>query len=112
MKIRPAFIIAAAIILVIVLLYRARGGKKCDCGCGCEEGRCDCPKCTCEKCHKKWKVYGAEWCGWTRKQLDYMKNNGKAYEFINCENGQCNGIKSFPTLVSSDGEKFTGYREV
>lgn len=41
-----------------------------------------------------------------------MKNNGKAYEFINCENGQCNGIKSFPTLVSSDGEKFTGYREV
>ena len=65
-----------------------------------------------KKCHKKWKVYGAEWCGWTRKQLDYMKKNNKAYEFIDCEKGQCNGIESFPTLVSSDGEEISGYREV
>lgn len=112
MKIRPAFIVAAAIVLVIVILYRTKGTKKCDCGCGCQEGRCVCPKCKCEKCHKKWKVYGTEWCGWTRKQLDYMKNNGKAYEFINCEEKQCNGIKSFPTLVDSNGEKLTGYHEV
>jgi len=111
MKIRPAFVVLFAIITVIALVYITRD-KKCDCGCGCKEGRCDCPGCKCEKCHKKWKVYGAEWCGWTRKQLDYMKKNGKAYEFIDCESMQCNGIESFPTLVSSDGEKFSGYREV
>jgi hypothetical protein len=41
-----------------------------------------------------------------------MKKNNKAYEFIDCEKEQCNGIKSFPTLVSSDGEHISGYREV
>jgi hypothetical protein len=41
-----------------------------------------------------------------------MDKNNKAYEFIDCEKGQCNGIESFPTLVSSDGEKLSGYHEV
>jgi len=48
----------------------------------------------------------------TNKQLDYMKKNGKVYEFVDCEQKQCNGIKSFPTLVSPEGEKIDGYREV
>ena len=26
---------------------------------------------------KKWTVFGTMGCGWTRKQLDYMKKNGK-----------------------------------
>jgi len=41
-----------------------------------------------------------------------MKKNGKAFDFVDCEKQQCNGIKSFPTLKSSEGEMFSGYREV
>lgn len=111
MKLRTSLIILASIIVVVILIRTFRT-KTCDCGCGCEEGRCDCEGCDCEKCHKKWKLYGAEWCGWTKKQLKYMEKHNKAYEFIDCEKEQCNGIKSFPTLVSSDGEHISGYREV
>jgi hypothetical protein len=41
-----------------------------------------------------------------------MKKSGKSYEFVDCEKEQCNGIKSFPTLVSPEGEKINGYMEV
>ena len=111
MKLRTSLVILASIIVVVILIRTVRT-KTCDCGCGCEEGRCDCEGCDCEKCHKKWKVYGTTWCGWTTRQLEYMKKHNKAYEFIDCEKEQCNGIKSFPTLVSSDGENISGYREV
>ena len=111
MKLRTNLVILASIIVVVILIRTVRT-KTCDCGCGCEEGRCECEGCDCEKCHKKWKVYGTTWCGWTTRQLEYMKKHNKAYEFIDCEKGQCNGIKSFPTLVSSDGEHISGYREV
>ena len=29
--------------------------------------------------NEKWVVYGTMDCGWTRKQLDFMKNSGKQY---------------------------------
>jgi|SRR5210317_65928 hypothetical protein len=105
-----AFIVLSVLVL-IVLFYMSKSSK-CPCGCGCAEGRCDCKGCTCKKCKEKWTVYGADWCGWTRKQLDYMKKNGKAFDFVDCEKKQCNGIESFPTLKSSNGETFSGYREV
>jgi hypothetical protein len=41
-----------------------------------------------------------------------MKKNGKAYDFIDCEKEQCDGIDSFPTLVNSNGEKLSGYNEI
>ena len=104
-------LVVLAIIVLIILYYTGRG-KKCSCGCGCEEGRCTCPKCKCPKCHEKWTVYGTEWCGWTTKQLDYMKKNGKAHDFIDCEKEQCDGRDSFPTLVNSNGEKLSGYNEI
>ena len=31
---------------------------------------------------KQWTVYGTMGCGWTRKQLDYMKKNGKSHRFV------------------------------
>ena len=105
-----ALIILLALVL-LVLFYTGRG-KKCACGCGCIEGKCTCKRCDCAFCKGKWTVYGTEWCGWTNKQLDYMKKNGKVYEFVDCEQKQCSGIKSFPTLVSPEGEKINGYREV
>lgn len=59
-----------------------------------------------------WTVYGTKGCGWTVKQLDYMEKNGKPHTFVDCEKGGCDGIKSFPTLVSSTGEKIVGYNEI
>lgn len=112
MKLRTSLVILASIIVVVILIRTTRTKSCGDCACGCGEGQCKCEGCDCEKCHKKWKVYGATWCGWTTRQLKYMKKNNKAYEFIDCEKEQCNGIKSFPTLVSSDGEHISGYREV
>jgi hypothetical protein len=61
---------------------------------------------------KKWTIYGTMGCGWTRKQLDYMKKNGKPHEFVDCDKDGCEGVDAFPTLVSPDGEKTVGYKEV
>ena len=61
---------------------------------------------------KKWTVFGTMGCGWTRKQLDYMKKNGKPHEFVDCDESGCDGVEAFPTLVSPDGEKTVGYKEV
>jgi hypothetical protein len=61
---------------------------------------------------KQWTVYGTMGCGWTRKQLDYMKKNGKSYRFVDCEKGGCSGMQAFPTLVSPNGEKIVGYSEI
>ena len=36
---------------------------------------------------KKWTIYGTMGCGWTRKQLEYMKRVGKPYKFIDCDKG-------------------------
>jgi hypothetical protein len=46
------------------------------------------------------------------KQLDYMKKNGKPHEFVDCDKDGCEGVDAFPTLVSPDGEKTVGYKEV
>jgi hypothetical protein len=44
---------------------------------------------------KGWTVYGTMGCGWTRKQLEYMKKNG-----------------AFPTLKHPNGEIIVGYNEI
>ena len=61
---------------------------------------------------KQWIVYGTMGCGWTRKQLDYMKKNGKPHQFVDCEKEGCSGMEAFPTLVSPSGEKIVGYSEI
>ena len=61
---------------------------------------------------KGWTVYGTMGCGWTRKQIDYMKEKGKPYTFIDCSKGGCNGMKAFPTSVSPTGEKVVGFKEL
>lgn len=60
-----------------------------------------------------WTVYGTMQCGWTRKQLDYMKRKNVPYTFVDCANGGgCAGKSAFPTLVSPNGEELVGYNEV
>jgi hypothetical protein len=60
----------------------------------------------------QWTVYGTMGCGWTRKQLDYMKKNGKPHRFVDCEKEGCSGMEAFPTIVSPNGEKIVGYSEI
>jgi len=61
---------------------------------------------------KTWTVYGTMGCGWTRKQLDYMKEAGKPFKFVDCDKGGCSDLEAFPTLVSPDGKQHIGYNEV
>lgn len=61
---------------------------------------------------KKWTIYGTMGCGWTRKQLDYMKNNNIPHTFIDCDKESCAGMDAFPTLVDPDGKQMVGYNEI
>jgi len=65
-----------------------------------------------EKSPEKWKVYGTTWCGWTTKQLSYLKKKGITHEFVDCEKGKCDGIDAFPVLESPKGERIVGYKEI
>jgi len=60
----------------------------------------------------EWTVYGAMWCGWTKKQLAYLENKGIPHKFIDCEKGNCDGIDAFPVMRSSSGEEVKGYKEI
>ncbi len=60
----------------------------------------------------KWTVYGTMGCGWTRKQLYYMKKTGTPHTFIDCDKSGCGGIDAFPTLKSPNGKIIVGYTEV
>ena len=61
---------------------------------------------------EQWTIYGTMGCGWTRKQLDYMKKNGKSFKFVDCDKEGCSDMSAFPTLVHTNGEKIIGYSEV
>jgi len=61
---------------------------------------------------EQWTIYGTMGCGWTRKQLDYMKKNGKSFKFVDCDKEGCSGMEAFPTLVSPNGEQIIGYNEI
>ena len=59
-----------------------------------------------------WTVYGTTWCGWTTKQLEFLKKKGIEHKFVDCEKGKCDGIDAFPVIESPNGERITGYKEV
>ena len=61
---------------------------------------------------EQWTVYGTMGCGWTRKQLDYMKKAGKPFKFVDCDKEGCSDMEAFPTLVSPNGEQIIGYSEI
>ena len=60
----------------------------------------------------EWTIYGSMGCGWTRKQLDYMKSSGKPFTFVDCDSEECAGVEGFPTMTSPDGERVVGFKEV
>ena len=67
-----------------------------------------------EKQEGKYVVYGKMSCGWSRKQLDYMKQKNIPYEFVDCEKEpeKCKGLPGFPGIKYPDGTKKVGYTEV
>ena len=55
-------------------------------------------------------VYGTMGCGWTRKQLDVMKEKKLSYEFVDCSKGACPAdVKAYPTLKHPDGTVTVGF---
>ena len=59
-----------------------------------------------------WTIYGSMSCGWTRKQIDHMKENGIAYKFVDCAKSKCEGINGFPTTIHKSGMRLDGYNEI
>jgi hypothetical protein len=59
-----------------------------------------------------WTVYGTMGCGWTRKQLDHMKENGLEYQFVDCSKNECKGIDAYPVTTHTTGIKLEGYNEI
>lgn len=54
-------------------------------------------------------VYGSPTCGWTRKQLDYLKDQGMPYTFVDCDSQDCpEFVIGFPTSVRG-GQTYVGY---
>ena len=59
-----------------------------------------------------WTVYGTNGCGWTRKQIDYMKSNGISHTYIECDKKNCGEITSYPTLKNSSGKVIVGFNKI
>lgn len=57
-----------------------------------------------------WKVYGSMNCGWTRKQIEELKNKGVQYEFLDCSGGMCK--EGMPTNILPDGSRRVGFTSV
>ncbi len=70
---------------------------------------------------KKLKVYGADWCGYTKKAVaefeaekEKLEANNIEVEYIECgkgQNEQCKGVNGFPTMEIC-GTKVPGYQPV
>lgn len=61
----------------------------------------------------EWVVYGTMGCGWTRKQLDHLKENGVSYRFVECDKGGCpTDVKAYPTCQLPSGEMKVGFTSV
>ena len=58
-------------------------------------------------------VYGAMSCGWTKRQLDYLKSKGIPHKFVDCESGACpKNMKAFPVVETPNGQRSVGYTEL
>jgi len=60
-------------------------------------------------------VYGADWCGWTKKQKKYLEDKGIEHTYIDCakDKGSCPPeVKGFPAIKHCDGNLTPGYQEI
>jgi hypothetical protein len=61
---------------------------------------------------KPWTVYGTTGCGWTRKQLEVMDSKKVKYNFVNCDEENCDGMSAYPTLLDPNGVKTVGFNNL
>ena len=60
-------------------------------------------------------IVGADWCGYTRKQLDAIPTQFRDdFKYVDCgkdkKNPLCEGVSGFPTMKTEAGETcFSGY---
>jgi hypothetical protein len=60
-------------------------------------------------------VYGADWCGWTKKQKKYLEDKGIEHTYVDCakDKGSCPPeVKGFPAIKHCDGNLTPGYQEI
>ena len=58
-----------------------------------------------------WVVYGTLSCGWTRKQLDHLKEKKIPHKFVNCDSENCGGFRAYPTNIKPNGVKVVGFTQ-
>lgn len=85
------FLVLAVIAIIILLLILMRSRKTSSGG--------------------GYTVYGTMGCGWTRKQLDYFKDAGMSFTFVDCDSEDCPEMDAFPTTVDASGEETVGFKE-
>ena len=59
-------------------------------------------------------VYGADWCGWTKKQKKYLEEKGIDHTYIDCskDKGACpSEVKGYPAVKHCNGNLTPGYQE-
>ena len=57
-------------------------------------------------------VYGSPSCGYCHKQVDYLNDNGIAFDFVDCTTQTCpDFVEGFPTL-DVDGTITVGFTEI
>tara|TARA_B100000767_G_scaffold222423_2_gene211115 strand:+ start:2647 stop:2919 length:273 start_codon:yes stop_codon:yes gene_type:complete len=88
------FLVLAVIAIIILLLILMRSRKTSSGGGG-----------------GGYTVYGTMGCGWTRKQLDYFKDAGMSFTFVDCDSEDCPEMDAFPTTVDASGEETVGFKE-
>ena len=60
-----------------------------------------------------WKLYGAEWCGWTKRQLALFEGDPALADiYVECTKEACDGISGYPTWKNSNGTTMPGYKDV
>ena len=103
------FLLIALILINLAILMKV----KCEIpGKGGKLGKSPQPVKAAASADGEWTIYGSMGCGWTRKQLDYMKSSGKPFTFVDCDSEECAGVEGFPTMTSPDGERVVGFKEV
>ena len=57
----------------------------------------------------KWQIYGRKTCGWTKKQMEHIKNNNIDHDYFECPDGCPDWVKGFPSHVSPEGKQGSGF---
>ena len=58
---------------------------------------------------KPYTIYGTMGCGWTRKQLNHMREKKLPHRFVDCSKESCPKFDGFPAIKHPNGKTTIGY---